>query len=113
MTDIDISASDDDVRAIVATARRARTIQSDVPTNGVGVRNRMATEKRALAKRIAQNDGRRLRTTGRTVQLAVRTTPEIKDLIGRLAVAQRSTVIGVIEAAIEVYAASIDQQTEE
>ena len=48
-------------------------------------------------------DGRRLRATGRTEQLNVKVTPEFKKRLEKLAKEKNSSMVAIIEYAVECY----------
>lgn len=84
-------------------ALRAR-YKPQAPPLGAAAAGRRAAERKATQPRIAANDGRKLRATGRTAQLNVTVRPEIKELVSALALARGSTVVALIEDLIEAAA---------
>lgn len=94
-----------DLRAIRAL-HNLQTATKGTPRRGA-VQQRREAERQGTAKQVADNDGRRLRSTGRTEQLGLRVTPETKDLIARIQREHRMTVASIVEAAIENYARSM------
>ena len=66
----------------------------------------MSLEARTVRERRiggAPVDGRRLRSTGRTMQVNIKVTPEFKKLLERLARQRKSSIVGIIEHAVECY----------
>ena len=88
-------------------ALRAVHAQQPAPRGAArrgAVQQRRDAERRGTAKPIADNDGRKLRATGRTEQLGLRVTPEVKALIALIQRERRMTVASIVEAAIKQYA---------
>lgn len=81
--------------------RPARVAQGKPQT---ALQQRREAEKRANKRPVAVDDGRRLRATGRTVQLSLRVTPETKETLLAVQRELNRTGTSLIEEAIAALA---------
>jgi hypothetical protein len=107
VSDATFDIDENDIAALRARHKHQR--QSAAGGGGVGsaVAQRRIAERKATTPRIADNDGRKLKNTGRTAQLNVTIRPDVKELALALAAARGSTMVGLIEDLIEAAASSI------
>ena len=102
----DVAIDENDIAALRARHKQQR--QAFAGTNvGAAVAQRRSAERKATTPRVAANDGRKLKSTGRTAQLNVTIRPEVKELAIALAATRGSTMVGLIEELIETAAAMI------
>lgn len=81
-------------------AIRTRQREAVKSTPKVGAATERSAAERPTAKPLASNDGRRERSTGRTVQLNVLIRPEVREHLRLAALSQNKTMVSLIEEAI-------------
>ena len=71
-------------------------------TGGATIEDRKAAEKPVLSP----TDGRRLRRTGRDIAVNFKVTPDFKQQLYALAAAEGTSMVEILERALEAYARS-------